>query len=614
MASVCLALGGLLLVAARVDWPSEPSSFPRYPDRVVSVLSGEWDFTFDASYDVTKSTAIGFSFESKQQVPGAWDAAWGTNLQYKRGTGAYRQTVQISARQPAALHFAACSMFCRVYVDGVLLANHTAGGYTPFWVSVPASEKEDRELVVVSSNIFSEDLTPTHRNYYDFYQYGGLIREVSLHVLPSDAPHIGPVEVTPLPGNTGAPDGRVDVCVRLLTPASEPVALGTPVQLTLTWDDAPAGSVYNVVADYNGTARLAGLQVPRHKVWDPSPETPRPLPLHRLKVAVGTNTASSDSSEVRFGLRTLATQGRDILVNGQPLKLKGVNRHDLYPNQGPVLTTEQLRGDLQVIQETLSGNFIRGSHYNQDDRFLDLCDELGVLVWSEGLGWGNSAGQMQDARFMRAQLETVDAMLDSSFNHPSIVLWGFFNEGQSDDVGTKPAYAAMAAAFRRRDRSRLITWASNRRESDLNLEHADVISFNDYPGWYGGDYTTIAEVWLKHASWVASNFPKHPFIISEGGAGGIVGKHSDAEPPTRWSLEYQSLADGLIARTAMNSSDIAGISLWQFADCKVDQSNTSSGRPGGINNKGVVDRWRSPKPAALEVAAAYAGEVQRVIV
>ena len=163
---------------------------------------------------------------------------------------------------------------------------------------------------------------------------------------------------------------------------------------------------------------------------------------------------------------------------------------------------------------------------------------------------------------------------------------------------------------------------------------ADVISFNSYPGWYNGPASNVSAFWRGHAAWVASHWPHKPFIISETGAGGIVGNHSEnqsaptrwsleyqnpsppgwtsrpSDPPhphpCRWSLEYQQLVDGLDVSTAMDCTDIAGIALWQLQDIKVDLQNTSSRRPGGINNKGVLDRWRRPKPAAARVASIFA--------
>lgn len=110
--------------------------------------------------------------------------------------------------------------------------------------------------------------------------------------------------------------------------------------------------------------------------------------------------------------------------------------------------------------------------------------------------------------------------------------------------------------------------------------------------------------WLWDVDWVATNFPEAPFIISEAGAGGIVGNHSSAEPPEHWSLEYQAIVDGITATLAMNTSGIAGLSVWQFQDIEVDPANPRL-RPGGINNKGVLDRWRNPKPAAAAVGAAF---------
>ena len=134
----------------------------------------------------------------------------------------------------------------------------------------------------------------------------------------------------------------------------------------------------------------------------PTPAPPVPLPV------------DADAVTVRFGLRTVGRRGRAITLNGKPLKLRGFNRHDLYPQLGPALPAAQYTADLDALQHTLNGNFVRGSHYPQDGRFLDLCDERGVLVWNEALAWGNWAAQLTDPRFMRAELATAHAMVDTA--------------------------------------------------------------------------------------------------------------------------------------------------------------------------------------------------------
>ena len=139
------------------------------------------------------------------------------------------------------------------------------------------------------------------------------------------------------------------------------------------------------------------------------------------------------------------------------------------------------------------------------------------------------------------------------------------------------------------------------------FEHADVLSFNSYPGWYNGPASAVRASWRGHAAWVAEHWPTKPFIISETGAGGIAGNHSTngTEPP-RWSEEYQAVVDALDVSAAMSCGNVSGIALWQLMDIKVDQPVNSTNRPGGINNKGVLDQWRSPKLAAAQVARAYA--------
>ena len=657
-------------------------SYPHYPKRLVYSLTGKWQFAFlnHTEWSANATTLPSdLSFDTTAQVPSAFDAKWGTGLQYSRGAGVYRAQVAIPVGQPAALHFEACSIYCRIFVDGTEVANNTAGGFTPFWVSIAAAKTSSRTLTVVASNVFDPVLTPTQAAYYDFYQYGGIIREATLHVLPVVKDDNNPVAwapwasiqrvvVDPLAAAGGEPSGEVNVTIVLRdAPAVK------QVQLWVCFDACPK-PVLKQYAQVNGVVFLPAVAVPNFKVW--SPASPK---LHTLTVEVfqGTGPAvSCDSILVRFGLRTVKASGRHVLINGKPTKLHGYNRHDMFPQLGPSLTPPIYDADLKLLGgKQMEGNFIRGSHYPQDPRFLDRCDEAGVMVWEETLAWGNPAKILTEPAFLDASLATANAMLDRDTNHPAIMyvllllllllllvavlvlvlrlmllvlrlmllvllfallellaltplrsFWGFFNEGFTDDKKSCPAYEAMSKTFKGRDSTRLVTWADNRGQKGLCYEFADVVSNNYYPGWYNGPASGIKQTWTDRATWYgslarlladilsltsrprrrrcATTYPDKPFIISETGAGGILGQHSKNQ--SRWSLEYQATVDGDNADVAMADANIAGLTLWQFCDIKVDQSNTSSGRPGGINNKGVVSQWRAPKPAAAVVAAAYA--------
>lgn len=609
MSKVRSSLSPVLLLHVALAWPlkDDSSPYPHYPvsSREVRVLDGQWDFGFVPDFDthgITDLRAANVTFNRTQIVPSAWDAASSNGLQYVRGAGFYRTSIDVAVAHSAMLHFAACSMFCRIYIDGVLLHNSTIGGYTPFWVKVPTSEHQTRELVVMTDNRFDKVLTPTQFQRYDFYQFGGIIRSVSLHVLPLTAPAFNRVDVFPLAAADGSPSGEVNVTIVFL---DWTVTLGSKVRVSMSWDGGQQVVMEEVVGK-DAAIRLARVKVPSGMVWDPHALKPKLHTLTLMSVGNSSSATNLDGITVRFGLRTVSVSGRNILINGSPLKLLGFNRHDMYPELGPSLPISQYVQDLAELKK-LGGNFIRGCHYPQDQRFLDLCDESGVLVWHEALAWGNDVKTLMDPLFMAAELATARAMLAASMNNPSVVLWGFFNEGQSDNVAATPSYATMANAFRSRDPTRLVSWASNRKSGDKGLEYADVISFNSYPGWYGGGPETVEKSWLWDANWVAQHYPDKPFIISETGAGGIAGNHSDEN--ARWSEEYQAIVDGLDTGTAVNSSLIAGISLWQFTDIKVDQPKNSTTRPAGINNKGVLTRWRKPKLAASVVAKVYRGHV-----
>ena len=179
----------------------------------------------------------------------------------------YRAKVAIPAGQPAALHFEACSIYCRIFVDGAEIANSTAGGFTPFWVSVPAAKTGTRTLTVVACNVFGPVLTPTQAAYCDFYQYGGIIREATLHVLPARAPSIQRVVVDRLAAGGGAPSGKANVTIVLRdAPAGQTVALW------VCFDACPAPKLKKY-AHVNGVVSLPAVAVPNFQIWSPASQS-----------------------------------------------------------------------------------------------------------------------------------------------------------------------------------------------------------------------------------------------------------------------------------------------------------------------------------------------------
>ena len=367
-------MAALMLLSGAAAWPQPQASFPSEcsegsvaTGRTTHLLSGDWDFVFLQNYNVSTTTTLqGVVYNRTQTVPGAWDAAWGTGLQYTRGVGVYRAQVTTSAvGGPLALHFAACSLFCRVYVDGELRHNHTLGGFTPFSVEVPPSSKRTREIVVLASNVFSDDFTPTQYQNYDFYQYGGLLRPVCLHELPPKGPSLERVEVKPLANSASKPSGDVNITVALRGAAEARAAGdGGSVTLEFEWDcvTRECGTGFKGTFPVVNGKIFIPASVPNPRIWQPvanSPSTPR-LDLHNLTVRILMASGEpSDALTVRFGLRIVSTSGRNILLNGAPLKLKGFNRHDMYPQLGPSLPLERYQADLDEVHK-LNANFIRG--------------------------------------------------------------------------------------------------------------------------------------------------------------------------------------------------------------------------------------------------------------
>ena len=309
-----------------------------------------------------------------------------------------------------------------------------------------------------------------------------------------------------------------------------------PYNCTLAFDNGTLTHV-SAVAEA-GKITLDGLKVPQPRVW----RTTDPQ-LHTLTV----KGAGGGGVVERFGLRSWTVDkvsGR-LALNGKVLKLHGWNHHTQWPDTGAAPTDKQLDEDLALLKDA-GTNFVRGGHYPQDQRWLDRLDEAGMVMWEETLGPNMSVPDLQDKAWMAMQLQQLDEMLDNAMNHASVMTWGWFNEGPSNDEKNCPAYKACADRAKERDPTRFTTWATDKDLGDKCLEHASLVSFNNYPMWYNHEDPT--EQWNKFANGVRAGTTAsgnvtigRPFMISETGAGGIYEwDNATVADPVKWTLQFQS--------------------------------------------------------------------------
>ncbi|GHC06026.1 glycoside hydrolase family 2 protein [Cerasicoccus arenae] len=558
--------------------------------RSTTSLSGLWDFTF-CRESLNSITLADIAFNDRIPVPMAFDAL--PMYPKHRGIGCYRTTISVPAGSPAYLMFEAVSMTGRIYIDGQLCAENKCG-YEPFKVTVPMSDNASRELIVLADNRFDFGARPMHEEYFDFYQYGGITRGVTLHILPVERSSIRGLYITPLPGYR---EGEVRVDLDL--------------------DNAAAKQRFNFSIDGEtipvevGQPDATGKIHFTTKVADPTIWSPATPNLHIARAELlDENEAAYDDAQVRFGLRRIEARGQNLFLNGEPLELRGYNRHEFHPNFGPTTPELQMFQDIHLMKG-MGCNFVRGSHYHQDQRFLDLCDELGLLVWEENLGWGQREKTFKHPDFAAQHDKALRSMVDMSFNHPSIIMWGFLNECGSNEDYARPVFEESVQTLRALDSSRLITFATMFVEGDKMLDLVDIISINIYPGWYGAldVEDPVSQVAPRIEAVIESvnsrGFADKPLMVSEIGAEALYGwrdAHEDF-----FTEQYQARLLAEACRSVLDNPRMCGICLWHFSDARTYSAGYSIGRPRTFNNKGTFDEYRRPKLAHAAVKDIFLG-------
>ena len=528
---------------------------------------------------------------------------------YFRGQGWYR--TRISVDNPFAdgrtiLHFQGAGQTTTLWVGSALNGTHK-GGYDEFAFDITeaikpltlAGKTAGVPIAVVCDN--SPDLDRVPSDLSDFCLYGGLYRHVNLVQLPAvalDAVHILP---------TISVDGsaQVSVKVRLYNPSR----LSFPCSISIQVFDADGNSVHRsaeTLSPWNGFTELATFRIARPRLW--SPESPH---LYRSQVSLSSSAGQTHLDD-RFGIRRMEfVEHGPFKLNGQRVLLRGTQRHADHAGVAAAMSDDQVREEMRMIRD-MGANFVRLAHYQQDRLVLELCDELGLMVWEEApwcrAGVGSEAFQ-QNAKDMLAH------MIDQHYNHPSIILWGLGNEDDWPDEYPSvnaPAIRGFMTEMRdlahRLDNSRLTSF----RRCDFARDIPDVYSPSLWAGWYRGNYREYEQSLLTQRDRVKR------FIHIEWGADSQAGRHSeDPEAVSRnvaaghgtdeRGLDYLKTggearvsADGDWSETyACNLFDwhlktqekldwLTGSAQWVFKDF-ASPLRDDNGIPR-VNQKGVVER------------------------
>lgn len=507
-------------------------------------------------------------------VPGCWENH--PLFADYRGEGIYRKTFQ--AQGNVRIECKGVSHTATVYLDGHEIGHHY-NAYTPFSVVVSDLEPGRHMLEIKADNRFHKDSALHVPN--DYMSYGGISRGVVVEEL-SDL-YLEYVHVKTYRENEQW-HVQVKAAVNVLK-----VGQNDEGDITIQ------GKIKDTAFEWKltDTAKkhyefCTDLKIDGIEEW--SPETPV---LYQVELQMLREDEVIDDLIERFGFREICVQGKYILLNGKRLRIKGICRHEDHPDYGCALPYQTIYNDLVLIRQ-MGANSIRTAHYPNDEIFLDLCDELGILVWEENHARGLEEDRMKHPLFEEQAEQVIREMIFYHYNHPCIFIWGILNECASETLFGRSCYEKQFRLIREMDDSRPCTFASCKFFGDICFDLPDVISCNLYPRWYVDkpvrDYLNEVYDWIVEDG----NGKGKPFIVSEIGAGGLYGCHNAYHG--KWTEEYQADALSEQVSECLKFSESMGVYIWQFCDVRVS-SEWFAGRPREMNNKGVVDEYRRPKAA-----------------
>ncbi len=508
----------------------------------------------------TDLVEYGFDKSSVINVPGDWNTQK-ENLFYYEGTAWYKKSFDYQKKKNTNrvfLYFDAVNYKAEVYLNGKKLGTHT-GGFTPFNFEITGLIKEKENFIIVKvDNKRLKEGVPTLNT--DWWNYGGITRDVRL------------VEV----GENYIEDYFIQLDLQSKDKLAGYIKLngqnisGKQIRITI-----PELKIDQTIFSSEEGKASFEIKAGEIKYW--SPENP-----YLYSVTISTN---EDEVIDQVGFRSIKTEGQNILLNDKEIFLKGICIHEEKPFVGGRAYSPGDAEQLLKWVKELGCNYVRLAHYPHNENIVRLADKMGILVWEEipvywTIQWENEETYNNAANQLR-EVVTRDK------NRASVIIWSMANETPASNA-RNIFLTKLAEQTRKLDPTRLISAAleqtnyggnpNTRTINDPFADVVDIISFNQYIGWYDGTPEKCKEI-----SWIITQ--NKPVIISEFGADAKYGFHADSL--TRWSEEYQEYLYTETLKMIDKLPQLRGISPWILADFRSPRRNLP-GIQDGWNRKGLI--------------------------
>ena len=566
-------------------------------------LNGDWNYIVDVQeegyYDYRMNpTRSGFFQNAKPKKPEDlieydFDKAptmkipsdWNTQddqLFFYEGTVWFKKSFQAAPSKDfrSLLYFAAVNYDCHVYLNGQHVGHHI-GGFTPFNYDVSDKLREGENIVIVKvdNKRHAEDV-PTQ--IFDWWNYGGITRDVRLVKVPTV--YLEDYDLQLQKADAKAKTRELSFSAKLnKAEAGHKVVVSIP-ELKLE---------QQLTSDAEGKVSCT-LKVNAKKLSLWSPQNPK---LYDVRLSVDTSTINDE-----IGFRTIETRDKQILLNGQPIFLKGISIHNEKPNGGGRANTAEDARLLLSWAKELGCNFVRLAHYPHHEEMVREAERMGILVWSEipvywTIAWTNTK------TYENARQQLTD-MIARDHNRANVIIWSIANETPHSNerdqfLGNLAKYARTLDNTRLISMAMEVTGASNyvNRLHDNMHEYVDVVSFNQYIGWYRD---------VNDAPKMRWEIPYNkPVIISEFGGGARAGYHGAKNQ--RWTEEFQE--NLYIENCAMldKIEGLAGTTPWILKDFRSPR-RVLNGIQDYYNRKGLYSDKGEKKKAFYVLKKWYEGK------